>query len=881
MFKEKGVLTYVNADDLVLLQNNPKAFWKGVTTIGESAFNFLLEELKEIIIPEGITTIKTNAFSGSNLKKVVIPDSVTSIGDGAFYRNVELKELKLPNNLQTIGKNAFYNCEGIKELILPESLTTIGEKAFKNCYSLDYVKVPSGIKEIPKEAFYYCYIGSIELPEGLKVINESAFANNSFKNIILPESLERINAFTFYDCDNLESIKIPQNVKVLGINTFGCCTKLKKVELNEGLKVIENDAFHSCLSLESIDLPKSLQEIRGSAFYSCEDLQNIIIPNGITKLHEETFKDCYSLKNIKLSDNLKSIGKFCFENCDSLESINLPEGIEKIDEHAFLNCEELKKINIPLSVKKVYSNAFVFTNLKYICLASDGNVLLLDEVSDEIQKTHKVVKRTKENFDIYVNTNYRLNYILVNKLRQEGKLRFTPPDFMLRTFPNECFENFLINNNNVRWGRLVKQLKFDKLEDREKQNTLNDLLKIYYAIGGFSTNLAESENAYKYIVQHVAVIKDNPDANEKQIGEEIHRRFSKIELKGEYNSTFAQFFMKYYKDNPDFMRFRLKDKDDYLLEEQDYLCQAHNNFKTMLKIYPHRSVYGNEQRSLLSPKFVAEHSCFVEYDGVDQGNESLAEIIGRYGYSQEQFEQIQEIYNKAKKIKDKYVICADRANEEDCITYRVLAKDDPLGFVLGDITNCCQHIGGAGESCVDDGYTNKDAGFLVFEENIKDAKGKPTGEKRILGQAYVWYDPLTKTVCYDNIEIPTKVLKELSKGEKQGSELSSSKLLKAVEDSAEKIITAMAKRGVQVDRVTTGKSYNDLGKVLSENFTLEYDPKYAHRSYDGYTDARSGQYIIKTYHDLTSNLKEQIQSAIKSAKNNLKVIKDNIQTTEK
>ena len=59
-------------------------------------------------------------------------------------------------------------------------------------------------------------------------------------------------------------------------------------------------------------------------------------------------------------------------------------------------------------------------------------------------------------------------------------------------------------------------------------------------------------------------------------------------------------------------------------------------------------------------------------------------------------------------------------------------------------------------------YTEKTAEVFVSDRFLDD-DGKPTGGTRILGQAYVWYDPETKTVCYDNIEIPTKILDELKK----------------------------------------------------------------------------------------------------------------------
>jgi hypothetical protein len=210
------------------------------------------------------------------------------------------------------------------------------------------------------------------------------------------------------------------------------------------------------------------------------------------------------------------------------------------------------------------------------------------------------------------------------------------------------------------------------------------------------------------------------------------------------------------------------------------------------------------------------------------------------------------------------------------VQFRLLEKDDPLGFVLGDITNCCQILGGVGESCVDDGYLNPNAGFLVFEESVVDNFGNLTGEKRILGQAYIWYDEETKTVCYDNIEIPAKVIEELRSGDRHNKNLSMNAMIDAVEKSAEAIMNAMNKDGIKVERVTTGKSWNDLGRDLERKFVLEEKPIAQHRGYVGYTDAKEGQYIIKTYDEVTKMYDNIVCDTAKSIDNSLQTLSQEI-----
>ena len=433
---------------------------------------------------------------------------------------------------------------------------------------------------------------------------------------------------------------------------------------------------------------------------------------------------------------------------------------------------------------------------------------------------------------------------------------------------------------------MVKTLGFDTLEGIEKTNSLTDLMKIYYAIGGFSENQGQSEEAFAYVLEHVVSNSNHSDYKPLSAANDIHKRFAKLTLHGAYNPTFTQFFMKHYKDNPDFMNFRLKDKDGDLMDPDDYLCSAHNSFERILKNYPNRTVNTNEVNALLSPKFVAEHCVDVEYENVEEGNEVLAETVAKYGYTQDQFDEMQEVYNKAKTIKDVFYMAADRSKSTGGITYRVLKKQDenildsegdplpdPLGFALGDITNCCMtwnNERSLGAACVDDGYTNPNAGFLVFEESLKDEHGKETGDTRILGQAYIWYDPQTKTVCFDNIEIPTKVIREMKK---KDSSVSVGAFLNAVADSAKAIIIGMNQKGTAVERVTLGTGYLDdevdnkrLYDYYKERFGKPEDnPVAKHRNYSGYSDAKSSQFLLATYDKKTKDIATKITETLDAA----------------
>ena len=94
------------------------------------------ETLTSVVIPEGITDIGEIAFYGcTNLREVVFPESLKTIREEAFGETA-LREVLLPEGLEAIEEKAFFSCDSLQRVEVPGAETIIGSDAFGCCDSL-------------------------------------------------------------------------------------------------------------------------------------------------------------------------------------------------------------------------------------------------------------------------------------------------------------------------------------------------------------------------------------------------------------------------------------------------------------------------------------------------------------------------------------------------------------------------------------------------------------------------------------------------------------------------------------------------------------------------------------------------------------------------
>ena len=101
-----------------------------------------------------------------------------------------------------------------------------------------------------------------------------------------------IEAFSFFNFDDLTSIRIPDSVILIKESAFACCYNLAKATLGNRVEIIGNQAFSHCYSLDSIDIPKSVRYIGKEAFRSCEKLGRVVMGNNVKRIEDFAFYKC-------------------------------------------------------------------------------------------------------------------------------------------------------------------------------------------------------------------------------------------------------------------------------------------------------------------------------------------------------------------------------------------------------------------------------------------------------------------------------------------------------------------------------------------------------------------------------------------------------------
>ena len=175
------------------------------------------EVIIDLVIPDGVTTIKRYAFC-TNFRSVTIPPSVKEIESRAFigsdygrnyadaiYLSDPAAWCKVTGCIWRV-KNLYLNGELVTDLVIPEGVTSIPAGIFNSFESITSVTIPNTVIEIGEAAFYAC---------------------SNLKTVLISNSVTEIQKNAFAYCNTLETVTIGNSIRTFGMSVFYACRDLK------------------------------------------------------------------------------------------------------------------------------------------------------------------------------------------------------------------------------------------------------------------------------------------------------------------------------------------------------------------------------------------------------------------------------------------------------------------------------------------------------------------------------------------------------------------------------------------------------------------------------------------------------------------------------
>ncbi|MBO7638748.1 MAG: leucine-rich repeat domain-containing protein, partial [Treponema sp.] len=134
----------------------------------------------------------SDVFQGAGIKEVIIPNTITKLGNNYFSGCTQLTEVTFESGSQLpeIPNSLFSGCTSLNSITnLPSTITRIGTNAFNNTAFTSFV-VPNGVTEIGGSAF-----GS---PKNLSYL-------------VIPTSVTTIGSYLFFDSNHMIDVKYRGN----------------------------------------------------------------------------------------------------------------------------------------------------------------------------------------------------------------------------------------------------------------------------------------------------------------------------------------------------------------------------------------------------------------------------------------------------------------------------------------------------------------------------------------------------------------------------------------------------------------------------------------------------------------------------------------------
>ena len=359
-------------------------------------------EIKEIVVEEGVTYLGANLVRNTENVVVEIPASVVEMNiGGEGYSTFGNPYYAYTNGVQSVAN--------VAQIIVEEDNPSfkmvdgvLFSKDGKILYrytdeaAADYV-VPDGVEAIADKAFSRSdKLRSVTIPEGVTYIGWDCFdkSYNLSGTMVIPASVETLGTAAFSQSPNLTGIEFKATnltgYHPLRSNNNPPSTGIRTVTFAEGTTVIPESLCEKLDLLETVNVPESLTDIGVRAFSGCTSLNTftltektkltkinadafsntqltkIIIPDTVTEIGDNAFNGCSKLAEVIISPDsqLSSIGDNAFAGI-AVTSLYLPKKITYWGQYAFGGTRLLEAVDLTAVTGPVTSGDAAFYNTEH------------------------------------------------------------------------------------------------------------------------------------------------------------------------------------------------------------------------------------------------------------------------------------------------------------------------------------------------------------------------------------------------------------------------------------------------------------------------------------------------------------------------------------
>ena len=370
-----------------------------LTADGSTVLLYPLGKQGDYTVPDGVTTIQTNAFQQSKFTNLNL-NSATTLKKNAITYCYYLTSLDL-GNVVTMENSSVYICPQLKTITIPASLTDLQDGAIVSCANVkEYIVKEGNPKYSSHDGVLYSAIKedgtreklllyppkkegetySIPTEFGITEIARNAFQSAQITSITIPSTVMTIgnNAFTSSKIQEV-NFESPSALTKIGDGAFSGTKSLKSFTWPEGVDTIPQSCFSSG-GLESLIIPDNVKSIENNAFYVCDYFTTVKVGKGVTKIGNFAFANT-ALSNIEFDEksSVTAIGYAAFSDCP-LTSFTLPTSLKDLDHlyggygFIFRNCLQLKEIIVPDGSELTNIYQFGAPNLETFTFKGSSNV---------------------------------------------------------------------------------------------------------------------------------------------------------------------------------------------------------------------------------------------------------------------------------------------------------------------------------------------------------------------------------------------------------------------------------------------------------------------------------------------------------------------------